>query len=132
MYFFRKMTSKVVQDFENREIEKIKAQRLADAQVFDNVKTGDSIIIGVKLQDDASSRIQEFAGVVIGVSNKGLRTRIVVKRTASGNHAIVQSFMIYLSSIQYIKKISSGRVRRAKAYYLIERKGKSARLKQVR
>lgn len=117
----------LLQKFEQKTIETILSKR--DPKKFEAFSVGDTINVGVTIADVAGSRVQQYEGVCIGKSNKGVRTSFTVRRIGAASEGIEQNFMFYLSSIDSIKLIRRGAVRRAKLYYLKNLKGKAARIK---
>ena len=92
---------------------------------------GDTIRVNVKIQEGGKSRVQAFEGVVISLRKRGLRSSFTVRKVSFG-YGVERIFPLFSPSIESIKRIKKGRVRRAKLYYLRERKGKAARIKEIR
>jgi large subunit ribosomal protein L19 len=91
--------------------------------------SGDSVKVNVRIVDGANERIQAYEGVVIAKSNRGISSSFVVRKISHGV-GVERRFMIYSPMIQDIIVVKHGVVRRAKLYYLRERSGKSARIKE--
>lgn len=118
----------VLQKFEQKNIAEIEAKR--DAAKFEDFNVGDTINVGVKIADVAGFRTQYYEGVCIAKSNKSIRSSFTVRRMGAGGEGIEQIFMRYLSSIESVKVVRRGSVRRAKLYYLQSLRGKAARIKE--
>ena len=90
---------------------------------------GDTIKVGVNVVEGTRKRVQVFEGVVISRKNKGLNSSFIVRKISSGE-GIERTFQLHSPQIESIEIKSRGDVRRAKLFYLRERSGKSARIKE--
>ncbi|MGYP001816990575 len=90
---------------------------------------GDTVVVQVKVKEGNRERLQAFEGVVIARRNRGLNSAFTVRKISHGE-GVERVFQTYSSSIHSIKVKRRGDVRRAKLYYLRERSGKSARIKE--
>jgi len=88
---------------------------------------GDTIKIGVKIVEGKRERIQYFEGVCIAKKNRGINSSFTVRKISFGE-GVERTFALYSPNVDSIKVVRSGKVRRAKLYYLRDRKGKSARI----
>ena len=88
---------------------------------------GDIIKVGVKITEGKRDRIQYFEGVCIAKKNRDLNSSFTVRKISFGE-GVERTFALYSPIVDTIKVIRSGKVRRAKLYYLRERTGKSARI----
>ena len=88
---------------------------------------GDIIRVGVKITEGKRDRIQYFEGVCIAKKNRDLNSSFTVRKISFGE-GVERTFALYSSIVDSIKVIRSGKVRRAKLYYLRDRTGKSARI----
>ena len=88
---------------------------------------GDIIKVGVRITEGKRDRIQYFEGVCIAKKNRDINTSFTVRKISFGE-GVERTFALYSSIISSIKVIRSGKVRRAKLYYLRDRTGKSARI----
>ena len=88
---------------------------------------GDTIKIGVRISEGKRERIQYFEGVCIAKKNRDINSSFTVRKISFGE-GVERTFALYSSVIGSIKVIRSGKVKRAKLYYLRDRKGKSARI----
>ena len=90
---------------------------------------GDTIKVGVRIVEGKRERIQYFEGVCIAKKNRDINSSFTVRKISFGE-GVERTFALYSPVIGSIKIIRSGKVRRAKLYYLRERKGKSARISE--
>ena len=90
---------------------------------------GDTIKVGVRIVEGKRERIQYFEGVCIAKKNRNINSSFTVRKISFGE-GVERTFALYSSIIGSIKIIRSGKVRRAKLYYLRDRKGKSARISE--
>jgi len=88
---------------------------------------GDTIKVGVRIVEGKRERIQYFDGVCIAKKNRSINSSFTVRKISFGE-GVERTFALYSPIIASIKVIRSGRVKRAKLYYLRSRKGKSARI----
>lgn len=94
-------------------------------------RPGDTVRVNVKIQEGDKFRIQAFEGVVLGVKKRGLQSTFTVRKVSFG-YGVERVFPLYSPMIESIERLKRGRVRRAKLYYLRERKGKAARIREIR
>ena len=90
---------------------------------------GDTVVIGVNVVEGTRKRVQSYEGVVIAKRNRGLNSSFIVRKMSSGE-GVERTFQTYSPLIASIEVKRRGDVRRAKLYYLRERSGKSARIKE--
>lgn len=90
---------------------------------------GDTLVIGVNVVEGTRKRVQAYEGVVISKRNRGLNTSFIVRKISSGE-GVERTFQLYSPVIASIEVKRRGDVRRAKLYYLRERSGRSARIKE--
>ena len=90
---------------------------------------GDTVVVGVNVIEGERKRVQLFEGVVVAKRNKGLNSSFIVRKVSSGE-GVERTFQTYSPLIANIEVKRKGDVRRAKLYYLRERSGKSARIKE--
>lgn len=95
------------------------------------IRIGDTIDVNLKVVEGTRERIQTYQGVVIARKNGGIRETIVVRHIAPGGIGVERTFPLHSPKIDSIKVVRHGKVRRAKLYYLKNRTGKSAKLKEV-
>ena len=94
-----------------------------------NFNIGDVIRIGVKIREGEKERIQAFEGTVIAKNNSGIAETFTVRRVAYGV-GVERVFPIHSPNVTDIKVIRRGKVRRSKLYYLRDRVGKAAKVKE--
>src|SRR6187551_2678293 len=90
---------------------------------------GDTVIVNINVVEGERKRVQAFEGVVIGKRNRGLNSNFIVRKISSGE-GVERTFQTYSPLIASVEVKRRGDVRRAKLYYLRERSGKSARIKE--
>ena len=90
---------------------------------------GDTVVVQVKVKEGTRERLQAFEGVVIAKRNRGLNSGFIVRKIASGV-GVERTFQTYSPLVASIEVKRKGDVARAKLYYLRERSGKSARIKE--
>jgi large subunit ribosomal protein L19 len=90
---------------------------------------GDTVVVGVNVVEGTRKRVQAYEGVVIAKRNRGLNSSFIVRKISSGE-GVERTFQTYSPLIASIELKRRGDVRRAKLYYLRERSGKSARIKE--
>jgi large subunit ribosomal protein L19 len=90
---------------------------------------GDTLVVGVNVVEGNRKRVQAFEGVVISKRNRGLNSSFIVRKISSGE-GVERTFQTYSPLIASIEVKRRGDVRRAKLYYLRERSGRSARIKE--
>ncbi len=90
---------------------------------------GDTVVVQVKVKEGTRERLQAYEGVVIAKRNRGLNSSFIVRKISSGE-GVERTFQTYSPLVAAIEVKRRGDVRRAKLYYLRERSGKSARIKE--
>ena len=90
---------------------------------------GDTVVVQVKVKEGTRERLQAYEGVVIAKRNRGLNSSFIVRKISSGE-GVERTFQTYSPLVAAIEIKRRGDVRRAKLYYLRERSGKSARIKE--
>jgi large subunit ribosomal protein L19 len=93
------------------------------------IYVGDTVRVGVVIQEGGKERVQPYEGTVIGMRNGGINRTITVRRIFQGI-GVERVFLVHSPRIATIKVIRRGKARRAKLYYLRDRVGKATRLKQ--
>ena len=109
------------------ELERAQAAKLAALRPIPEFQPGDTIIVNVKVKEGERTRVQAYEGVCIGRSGGGLNESFTVRKISYGE-GVERVFPIYSPMIDSIKVVRRGKVRRAKLYYLRDRRGKSARI----
>jgi len=98
---------------------------------FPEFGIGDTIQVAQKIKEGDKERIQMFKGDVIAIHNNGISSTFTVRRIASDSIGVEKIFPFYAPFINEIKVIKKGDVRRAKLYYIRDRVGKAARIKEM-
>ncbi|MCX4025529.1 50S ribosomal protein L19 [Endozoicomonas sp. SM1973] len=111
--------NKIIQQIENEQMNK-------EIPAFG---PGDTVIVQVKVKEGSRERLQAFEGVVIGKRNRGLNSSFTVRKISNGV-GVERAFQTYSPLVDSITVKRRGDVRKAKLYYLRERSGKAARIKE--
>ena len=113
-------------------IQQIEAEQIAklDKQVPE-FRPGDTLRVGVRVVEGERTRVQNYEGVCIARSNKGMGSSFTVRKISFGE-GVERVFPLYSPIIETIEVVRRGAVRRAKLYYLRGRSGKSARIAERR
>jgi len=111
------------------EINKESVKKILTTKKIPEFFAGDTIKVGVRIAEGKRERIQYFEGVCIAKKNRSINSSFTVRKISFGE-GVERTFALYSSIIGSIKVIRSGQVRRAKLYYLRDRKGKSARISE--
>ena len=109
------------------DINKAQIEKLTSKKKITNFFPGDTIRVGVRIVEGKRERIQNFEGVCIAKKNRDINSSFTVRKISFGE-GVERTFALYSPIVGSIKVIRSGKVRRAKLYYLRDRKGKSARI----
>ena len=115
-----KLNKSIVAEFESAQI----------TRELPKFSQGDTVVVNVKVKEGNRERVQAYEGVVIGKKNAGLNSSFTVRKISFGE-GVERVFPLYSTNIDKIEVIRRGRVRRAKLYYLRDRRGKSARIAEV-
>jgi len=110
--------SKIIEQIDNEQLQKIP-----------EFSPGDTVVVQVKVKEGTRERQQAFEGVVIAIRNRGINSAFTVRKISHGE-GVERVFQTHSPMIAEIKVKRRGDVRRAKLYYLRERSGKSARIKE--
>lgn len=114
-----KSPAEIVQQFEDKQLK-------TDLPSF---RPGDTVVVSVKVKEGERTRLQAFEGVVMGVKKGGLNSSFIVRKISSGI-GVERTFQTHSPLIDSIKVKRKGDVRQAKLFYLRDRSGKSARIKE--
>ena len=112
----------LIQTLEKEQVEKLSANK-----EMPDFGPGDTVLVNVKVVEGDKSRIQAYEGVCIGRSGRGLNESFTVRKISYGE-GVERVFPLYSPMLDSIKVVRRGKVRRAKLYYLRDRRGKSARI----
>ena len=113
---------KTIEEINQANVKKISAEKK-----LPDFSTGDIVKVGVRITEGKRDRIQYFEGVCIAKKNRDINSSFTVRKISFGE-GVERTFALYSSIVDSIKVIRSGKVRRAKLYYLRDRTGKSARI----
>jgi len=109
------------------DINKALVTKILSIKKITDFSPGDTIKVGVKIIEGKKERIQFFEGVCIAKKNRDINSSFTVRKISFGE-GVERTFALYSPVVDSIKVIRSGKVRRAKLYYLRDRTGKSARI----
>ncbi|MGI5824683.1 MAG: 50S ribosomal protein L19 [Bacillota bacterium] len=110
-------------------IEALEKEQLRDD--IPQFRPGDTLRLDVKVVEGTKERIQQFEGVCIRRQNSGIRETFTLRRMSYGV-GVERTFPVHSPKLAKIQVVRRGKVRRAKLYYLRERTGKAARIKEIR
>ena len=113
----------------NEIIRSIEAKQMRDDRPSFNV--GDTVRVWVKVVEGNRERLQAFEGTVIARRNGGVRETFTVRRVSYGI-GVERTFPIHSPRVDHLDVVRKGKVRRAKLYYLRQRQGKAAKIKEVK
>ncbi|MBU3542004.1 MAG: 50S ribosomal protein L19 [Burkholderiaceae bacterium] len=111
------------------QIEQEEIARLTANKAIPEFAPGDTVVVNVNVVEGNRKRVQAYEGVVIAKRNRGLNSSFIVRKISSGE-GVERTFQTYSPLIASIELKRRGDVRRAKLYYLRDRSGKSARIKE--
>lgn len=108
--------------------------KLAEQTLIDNeypeFKTGDTVVVHYRVREGDKERIQKFEGIVISRRGTGANQTFMVRKISAGNIGVERIFPLYSPFVAKIELKKQGDIKRSKLYYLRERQGKSARVKE--
>lgn len=109
------------------ELEAAQAAKLLAGKTIPSFQPGDTVVVNVKVKEGERTRVQAYEGVCIARTGGGLNESFTVRKISYGE-GVERVFPVYSPNIESIKLVRRGKVRRAKLYYLRDRRGKSARI----
>jgi len=115
----------------NRLIEAFETKQIAKKELPE-FRPGDTVRVAVEIKEGDKKRIQNFEGVVIAIKGTGAGKTFTVRKIGANNIGVERIFPFYTESIEDVKVVRKGKVRRAKLYYLRGKTGKKARIKERR
>ena len=115
----------LIQSVEHQSIEKLQDER-------PEIQIGDTVNVHVRIVEGNRERVQAYQGVVIAMKGSGMNRLFTVRRVASHGIGVERTFLFYSPRVEKVEVLRHAKVRRAKLYFLRERSGKSARLKEKR
>jgi large subunit ribosomal protein L19 len=117
------MKNKYIESFEKAQME---------SRNIPEFRAGDTVRVAVRIKEGNKERVQNFEGVCISLRGEGTGRTFTVRKMGANNIGVERIFPLYSDSIESIEVVRRGRVRRAKLFYLRDRKGKAARIKELR
>ncbi len=117
------MKNKYLESFEKAQME---------SKNIPEFRAGDTVRVAVRIKEGNKERVQNFEGVCISLRGEGTGRTFTVRKMGANNVGVERIFPLYSESIESIEVVRRGRVRRAKLFYLRDRKGKAARIKELR
>lgn len=112
-----------------KKFEQAEMARLTEAKEIPDFRPGDTLRVHCRITEGARTRIQIFEGVCLGRQGTGYNETFIVRKISSGE-GVERGFPLYSPLVEKLEVVRKGKVRRAKIYYLRERSGKSARIKE--
>ncbi|GGD96259.1 50S ribosomal protein L19 [Aureimonas endophytica] len=109
------------------ELESAEAARIAAVRTIPEFSPGDTVRVNVRVTEGTRTRVQAYEGVCIARSGSGLQENFTVRKISYGE-GVERVFPFYSPMLESVEVVRRGRVRRAKLYYLRDRRGKSARI----
>jgi large subunit ribosomal protein L19 len=110
-----------------QQLEQEEAVRVLNGKSLPDFQPGDTLRVNVKIKEGERERVQAYEGVCIARAGAGLNANFTVRKISFGE-GVERVFPLYSPSLDSIQVVRRGKVRRAKLYYLRERRGKSARI----
>ena len=117
------MKNKYIESFEKAQME---------SKNIPEFRAGDTVRVAVRIKEGNKERVQNYEGVCIALRGEGTGRTFRVRKMGANNVGVERIFPLYSESIESIEVVRRGRVRRAKLFYLRDRKGKAARIKELR
>ncbi|KAA6224751.1 MULTISPECIES: 50S ribosomal protein L19 [unclassified Campylobacter] len=115
----------------NKYIEQFEAKQIGEKKVSD-FRAGDTLKLAIRIKEGDKSRIQNFEGVCIARRGNGVGETFIVRKIGANNIGVERIFPIYSESLESISVLRRGHVRRARLFYLRQRRGKAARIKELK
>lgn len=112
-----------------QKLEQEELARVTAGKTYPEFAPGDTVVVNVNVVEGSRKRVQAYEGVVIARRNRGLNSSFIVRKISSGE-GVERTFQLYAPTIASIEVKRHGDVRRAKLYYLRNRSGKAARIKE--
>ncbi|MCX2682789.1 50S ribosomal protein L19 [Campylobacter sp. MIT 21-1685] len=115
----------------NKYIEQFEAKQIKEKNI-PHFRAGDILKLAIRIQEGDKTRIQHFEGVCIIRRGNGVSATFTVRKIGANNIGVERIFPLYSESLENISVLRRGRVRRARLFYLRERRGKAARIKELK
>ncbi|AJC84911.1 50S ribosomal protein L19 [Campylobacter volucris] len=117
------MKNKYIEQFEQKQIE---------GKNVPEFRAGDTLRLAIRIKEGDKTRIQNFEGICIARRGNGVDETFIVRKIGANNVGVERIFPIYSESLESISVLRRGRVRRARLFYLRDRRGKAARIKELK
>ncbi|WP_291952965.1 50S ribosomal protein L19 [Campylobacter sp.] len=117
------MKNKYIEQFEQKQIE---------GKNVPEFRAGDTLRLAIRIKEGDKARIQNFEGICIARRGNGVDETFIVRKIGANNVGVERIFPIYSESLESINVLRRGRVRRARLFYLRNRRGKAARIKELK
>ncbi|ENP7037026.1 50S ribosomal protein L19 [Campylobacter coli] len=117
------MKNKYIEQFEAKQIE---------GKNLPEFRAGDTLRLAIRIKEGDKTRIQNFEGICIARRGNGVDETFIVRKMGANNVGVERIFPIYSESLESITVVRKGRVRRARLFYLRDRRGKAARIKELK
>ncbi|EAJ2640886.1 50S ribosomal protein L19, partial [Campylobacter coli] len=111
----------------NKYIEQFEAKQIEGKNVPE-FRAGDTLRLAIRIKEGDKTRIQNFEGICIARRGNGVDETFIVRKMGANNVGVERIFPIYSESLESITVVRKGRVRRARLFYLRDRRGKAARI----
>ncbi|MGI7773751.1 50S ribosomal protein L19 [Campylobacter coli] len=115
----------------NKYIEQFEAKQIEGKNVPE-FRAGDTLRLAIRIKEGDKTRIQNFEGICIARRGNGVDETFIVRKMGANNVGVERIFPIYSESLESITVVRKGRVRRARLFYLRDRRGKAARIKELK
>ncbi|EDB1196034.1 TPA: 50S ribosomal protein L19 [Campylobacter coli] len=115
----------------NKYIEQFEAKQIEGKNVPE-FRAGDTLRLAIRIKEGDKTRIQNFEGICIARRGNGIDETFIVRKMGANNVGVERIFPIYSESLESITVVRKGRVRRARLFYLRDRRGKAARIKELK
>lgn len=115
----------------NKYIEQFEAKQI-DGKKVPDFRAGDTLKLAIRIKEGDKTRIQHFEGICIARRGNGVDESFIVRKIGANNIGVERIFPIYSESLESITVLRRGRVRRARLFYLRDRRGKAARIKELK
>ncbi|EGI5160539.1 50S ribosomal protein L19 [Campylobacter coli] len=115
----------------NKYIEQFEAKQIEGKNVPE-FRAGDTLRLAIRIKEGDKTRIQNFEGICIARRGNGVDETFIVRKMGANNVGVERIFPIYSESLESITVVRKGRVRRARLFYLRDRRGKAARIKEFK
>ncbi|MGC9398194.1 MAG: 50S ribosomal protein L19 [Anaerolineae bacterium] len=113
-------------------VESLERQMLKPAEALPELRPGDTVRVYLRIVEGERERVQVFQGTIIRLRGGGVNRSCTVRRIAAHGVGVERTFLLHSPRVEKIEVVRRAKVRRAKLYYLRERRGKAARLKEKR